>query len=85
HHLPGETLPAADAIVNPNLRGDGFPSKSLAGVGVMFYVLLALRKHLRDAGAFMTGEPDLTALLDLVAVGTVADLVPLDANNRALV
>jgi len=85
HHLPGEALPPADAIVNPNLRGDAFPSKMLAGVGVMFYALLALRKRLREAGAFAHGEPDLAALLDLVAVGTVADLVPLDANNRALV
>ncbi len=85
HHLPGETLPAAHAIVNPNLREDGFPSKALAGVGVAFYVLLALRRRLRDAGRWPQGEPDLTPLLDLVAVGTVADLVPLDANNRALV
>jgi single-stranded-DNA-specific exonuclease len=85
HHLPGETLPDAHAIVDPNLRGDGFPSKSVAGVGVMFYVLLALRRRLRDAGAFVAAEPDLTTLLDLVAVGTVADLVQLDANNRALV
>jgi single-stranded-DNA-specific exonuclease len=85
HHLPGERLPPADAIVNPNLRGDPFPSKMLAGVGVMFYVLLALRKRLRDAGAFDGTGPDLSVLLDLVAVGTVADLVPLDANNRALV
>ncbi|MFD0738143.1 single-stranded-DNA-specific exonuclease RecJ [Lysobacter koreensis] len=85
HHLPGETLPPADAIVDPNLRGDAFPSKALAGVGVMFYVLLALRRHLRAVGAFAAAEPDLAVLLDLVAVGTVADLVPLDANNRALV
>jgi len=85
HHLPGGTLPPADAIVNPNLPGDGFPSKALAGVGVIFYVLLALRRRLREAGAFPGGEPDLATLLDLVAVGTVADLVPLDANNRALV
>jgi single-stranded-DNA-specific exonuclease len=85
HHLPGDALPAADAIVNPNQPGDTFPSKALAGVGVMFYVLLALRRHLRQAGAFVSGEPDLTVLLDLVAVGTVADLVPLDVNNRALV
>ena len=85
HHLPGDALPPADAIVNPNRRGDVFASKSLAGVGVMFYVLLALRRHLRDAGAFPDGAPDLSQLLDLVAVGTVADLVPLDANNRALV
>ncbi|MFT3762320.1 MAG: single-stranded-DNA-specific exonuclease RecJ [Pseudoxanthomonas sp.] len=86
HHLPGESLPPADAIVNPNLRGDPFPGKALAGVGVMFYVLLALRRRLRKNGAFATeSEPDLSALLDLVAVGTVADLVPLDAGNRALV
>ncbi len=84
HHLPGEHLPPADAIVNPNLRGDAFPSKMLAGVGVMFYVLLATRRALRASGR-LASEPDLAALLDLVAVGTVADLVPLDANNRALV
>ena len=86
HHLPGPRLPPADAIVNPNLPGDAFPSKALAGVGVVFYLLLALRRRLRDAGAFEGREPpDLGALLDLVAVGTVADLVPLDANNRTLV
>ena len=105
HHLPGESLPPADAIVNPNLRGDGFPSKALAGVGVMFYVLLALRQHLCGRSPIKSGagsdrepqdtaihghtareaRPDLTSLLDLVAVGTIADLVPLDANNRALV
>jgi single-stranded-DNA-specific exonuclease len=85
HHLPGETLPAADAIVNPSLPDHAFGSRALAGVGVMFYVLLALRRRLRDAGAFPGGEPDLACLLDLVAVGTVADLVPLDACNRALV
>ena len=85
HHLPGDVLPPADAIVNPNLSGDPFPSKMLAGVGVMFYVLLALRRLLRERGAFDGPEPDLSSLLDLVAVGTVADLVPLDANNRALV
>lgn len=86
HHLPGEQLPAADAMVNPNLEGDAFPSKALAGVGVMFYLLLALRASLRDQGAFPDGaEPDLSVLLDLVAVGTVADLVPLDFNNRVLV
>lgn len=84
HHLPGDVLPPADAMVNPNLRGDGFPSKALAGVGVMFYVLLALRRRLRAEGT-LAHEPDLSVLLDLVAVGTVADLVPLDANNRALV
>ena len=86
HHLPPDVLPAADAIVNPNLRGDGFPSKMLAGVGVMFYLLLALRACLREAGAYVgRSEPDLSTLLDLVALGTVADLVPLDHNNRVLV
>jgi len=85
HHLPGPQLPAADVIVNPNLDGDAFPSKSLAGVGVMFYLLLALRRHLRDAAAFAGPDPDLSSLLDLVAVGTVADLVVLDYNNRLLV
>jgi len=104
HHLPGEQLPACDAMVNPNLAGDGFPSKALAGVGVMFYLLLALRARLRGQGAFSCdlpgredqraavhgptspkGEPDLSTLLDLVALGTVADLVPLDFNNRVLV
>ncbi|WP_028838312.1 single-stranded-DNA-specific exonuclease RecJ [Thermomonas fusca] len=78
HHLPGPALPPADAIVNPNQPGCGFASKALAGVGVMFYVLLALR-------AAMASKADLSVLLDLVAVGTVADMVPLDANNRALV
>ena len=85
HHLAGPTLPPADAIVDPNQPGDAFPSKMLAGVGVIFYVLLALRRCLRDAGRLADPAPDLTQLLDLVAVGTVADLVPLDANNRALV
>ncbi|MHB8679855.1 MAG: single-stranded-DNA-specific exonuclease RecJ [Rudaea sp.] len=86
HHLPGSTLPDADAIVNPNLDGDPFPSKALAGVGVMFYLLLALRARLRDRDDRMnTAEPDLSCLLDLVALGTVADLVPLDRNNRILV
>jgi len=85
HHLPGPQLPPADVIVNPNLDGDAFPSKSIAGVGVMFYLLLALRRHLRDTGAFSGAQPDLAALLDLVAIGTVADLVPLDYNNRLLV
>lgn len=85
HHLPGPTLPPADVIINPNLDGDLFPSKVLAGVGVMFYLLLALRRHLRDSGRLSMPEPDLASLLDLVAVGTVADLVPLDYNNRLLV
>lgn len=85
HHLPGATLPAADVIVNPNLAGDAFESKVLAGVGVMFYLLLALRRHLREQGIFADAEPDLACLLDLVAVGTIADLVPLDYNNRLLV
>ena len=87
HHLPGETLPDAEAIVNPNLRDCTFPSKSLAGVGVAFYLMLALRAHLRDQGWFATrglAEPNLAELLDLVALGTVADVVPLDANNRIL-
>ncbi|MEO9078164.1 MAG: single-stranded-DNA-specific exonuclease RecJ, partial [Rhodanobacter sp.] len=85
HHLPGEQLPDCDAMVNPNLRDDLFPSKMLAGVGVMFYLLLALRARLREQGTFANGEPDLSRLLDLVALGTVADLVPLDFNNRVLV
>ncbi|MCS3407297.1 single-stranded-DNA-specific exonuclease RecJ [Serratia sp. AKBS12] len=88
HHLPGETLPAAEAIVNPNLRECAFPSKSLAGVGVAFYLMLALRARLRDSGWFeqrMIAVPNLAELLDLVALGTVADVVPLDANNRILV
>ncbi|MGE5167199.1 MAG: single-stranded-DNA-specific exonuclease RecJ [Deltaproteobacteria bacterium] len=88
HHLPGATLPDADAIVNPNLDADPFPSKALAGVGVMFYLLLALRARLRERGWFADRgiqEPDLSELLDLVALGTVADLVPLDRNNRILV
>jgi single-stranded-DNA-specific exonuclease len=85
HHLPGEQLPACDAMVNPNLVGDPFPSKMLAGVGVMFYLLLSLRARLRGQGAFADGVPDLSSLLDLVALGTVADLVPLDFNNRVLV
>lgn len=86
HHLPGEALPDAGCIVNPNQPGCAFPSKSLAGVGVMFYVMLALRAELRRRGAFRDGrEPNLGALTDLVALGTVADVVPLDANNRVLV
>lgn len=86
HHLPGEVLPEADVIVNPNQPGCDFPSKSLAGVGVMFYVLLALRAELRERGAFAgRAEPNLADLLDLVALGTVADVVKLDRNNRILV
>ncbi|MDE2498339.1 MAG: single-stranded-DNA-specific exonuclease RecJ [Xanthomonadaceae bacterium] len=102
HHLPGAALPDADAIVNPNLPGDSFASKALCGVGVMFYLLLALRARLypcdradrEDQTAaeaaihgrtFGKSRPDLASLLDLVALGSVADLVPLDANNRALV
>jgi single-stranded-DNA-specific exonuclease len=100
HHLPGEQLPACDAMVNPNLVGDPFPSKMLAGVGVMFYLLLALRARMYPSDlpdrespeAAIHGRtpekstrPDLSGLLDLVALGTVADLVPLDFNNRVLV
>lgn len=105
HHLPGEQLPDADAIVNPNQRGDDFASKNLAGVGVIFYVMLALRAQLRERGWFARppgmaevretqeqfsrrrtiAEPNLGRLLDLVALGTVADVVPLDFNNRILV
>lgn len=86
HHLPGERLPAARAIVNPNQPGCGFPSKHLAGVGVMFYVLAALRAELRARGRFTEAtQPRLDALLDLVALGTVADVVRLDRNNRILV
>lgn len=88
HHLPGTELPGADAIVNPNFPGDAFPSKSLAGVGTIFYVMLAFRNHLREAGYFSQNniaEPNLAELLDLVALGTVADVVPLDRNNRVMV
>src|SRR5260221_1085082 len=86
HHLPGPELPRAAAIVNPNQPGCAFPSKSLAGVGVMFYVMLALRAELRKRGAFAgREEPNLGDALDLVALGTVADVVPLDFNNRVLV
>ena len=88
HHLPGEHLPRAAAIVNPNQPGDRFPSKCLAGVGVAFYLLIALRAALREKRWFdQRGlqEPNLGQLLDLVALGTVADVVPLDANNRILV
>ena len=93
HHLPGARMPDAAVIVNPNQPGCGFESKSIAGVGVMFYVLLALRAELRQRGLFCAGpstglgrpEPRLDALLPLVALGTVADVVRLDANNRRLV
>ena len=84
HHLPGEQLPVADAIVNPNQPDCGFASKALAGVGVMFYLLLALRQQLR-ARSMLLKEPNLATLLDLVALGTVADLARLDHNNRILV
>jgi single-stranded-DNA-specific exonuclease len=84
HHLPGAELPAAACIVNPNQPGCDFPSKSLAGVGVMFYVMLALRAELRKRNV-LNKETNLGALTDLVALGTVADVVPLDANNRNLV
>ncbi len=87
HHLPGPELPAAEAIINPNLVDCEFPSKSLAGVGVAFYLMLALRAHLRECGWFEQqglAIPNLAELLDLVALGTVADVVPLDTNNRIL-
>ncbi|MDB5839842.1 MAG: recJ [Herminiimonas sp.] len=86
HHLPADALPAARVIVNPNQPNCGFPSKNLAGVGVMFYVLLALRAEMRRRGVFDDrNQPRLDALLDLVALGTVADVVKLDTNNRVLV
>lgn len=85
HHLAGDELPAAAAIVNPNQPGCEFPSKALAGVGVAFYLLLALRARLRELGLLASPEPNLASLLDLVALGTVADVVPLDRNNRILV
>lgn len=88
HHLPGAELPQADAIVNPNAPGCVFPSKNLAGVGVIFYVLTAVRRELRTRNWFATRripEPNLADLLDIVALGTVADVVPLDHNNRILV
>ena len=86
HHLPGERLPDAACIVNPNQPGCGFPSKHLAGVGVMFYAMLQLRAELRARGVFRSQpEPKLAHLLDLVALGTVADVVRLDDNNRRLV
>ncbi|MEH0874812.1 single-stranded-DNA-specific exonuclease RecJ [Pectobacterium cacticida] len=88
HHLPGEMLPDADAMINPNLPGCRFPSKALAGVGVAFYLMMALFVRLRDSHWFTQqglSKPNLAELLDLVALGTVADVVPLDANNRILV
>ena len=88
HHLPGDCLPAADAMVNPNLDQCGFPSKALCGVGVAFYLMLALRAELRNNGWFeqqALAVPNLAELLDLVALGTVADVVALDGNNRILV
>lgn len=88
HHLPGRELPAADAIINPNQLGDNFPSRQLAGVGVIFYLMLALRAYLRKVKWFADKNiesPNLARLLDLVALGTVADLVRLDHNNRVLV
>mgnify|MGYP005924082987 FL=1 len=85
HHLPGDEIPDT-LVVNPNQRGDTFPSKSLAGVGVIFYVLIAVRSALRAKGAYQNGkQPNLQHLIDLVALGTVADVVPLDRNNRILV
>ncbi len=88
HHLPGKKIPDADAIINPNQKGDDFPSKNLAGVGVIFYMMLALKKALSNNNYFIENSylnPDLISLLDLVALGTVADVVPLDQNNRILV
>ncbi len=87
HHLPGEHIPDADAIVNPNCAGDGFSSKAMAGVGVIFYLMTVVRSVLRGKGWFSgrRKEPNLAQFLDLVALGTVADLVPLDHNNRVLV
>jgi single-stranded-DNA-specific exonuclease len=88
HHLPGDTLPQAEVIINPNLPGDRFPSKALAGVGVAFYLLIALRSALRQGALFQQWglvEPNLAEWLDIVALGTVADVVPLDRNNRILV
>ena len=88
HHLPSKTLPDADAIINPNQKGDNFPSKNLAGVGVIFYLMLAVKTALQQQKYFKKNKlkvPNLTELLDLVALGTVADVVPLDQNNRILV
>ena len=85
HHLSGVTLPAADAILNPNQPGCEFPSKALAGVGVAFYLLSALRSSLREINWFRQEQPNLADFLDLVALGTIADVVPMDRNNRILV
>jgi single-stranded-DNA-specific exonuclease len=85
HHLPGELLPQANVIVNPNVRGSEFGSRALAGVGVAFYVVAALRNRLEELGLLPAAAPPAAALLDLVALGTVADVVPLDLNNRILV
>jgi single-stranded-DNA-specific exonuclease len=88
HHLPGRQLPAANVLLNPNLHATAFPSKALAGVGVVFYLLMGLRARLRATGWFEANgreEPNLAVLTDLVALGTVADVVPLDRNNRILV
>jgi single-stranded-DNA-specific exonuclease len=85
HHLPGSELPAANVIVNPNLSGSRFGSRSLAGVGVAFYVMAALRRRMEELGLTGRATPGVAQLLDLVALGTVADVVPLDANNRVLV
>ncbi len=86
HHLPGDELPDAAAIINPNQPGCSFPSKNIAGVGVVFYLMMALRAELRQRGAFLhQEEPNLASFLDLVALGTVADVVKLDDNNRILV
>jgi single-stranded-DNA-specific exonuclease len=85
HHLPGAQLPQANVIVNPNAGGDGFASRCLAGVGVAFYILAALKRTLDERHCAPAGAPAVTEFLDLVALGTVADLVPLDANNRVLV
>lgn len=88
HHLPSKNLPDADAIINPNQHGDKFPSKNLAGVGVIFYLMLAVKSALQKQNYFENNQleaPNLTELLDLVALGTVADVVPLDQNNRILV
>src|SRR5690606_8184849 len=84
HHLAGATLPEADAIVNPNAPNDMFPSKALAGVGVAFYLMAALTREIERRG-WVKRAPSVAELLDLVALGTVADLVPLDRNNRVLV